>query len=314
VERGTTDEHGPGRPGGRDRPARPFDATLKHLFDIDPRAWLAYVGLPADAPAAVIDADLSTVLAEADKVVRVDGPSPWLAHVELQATYDPALPARLLQYSALLHRRHGLPVASLVVLLRPDADGPAIGGTLELAWPGARYLTFDYGVVRTWRQPVERVLSGGLATLPLAPLADIAPEDLPDVIRRVDERLGREAEPSQGATIMTALVVLLGLRYTREVTRRMLDTIRGIEESHGYQLILERGLARGLAEGEARGRAEGEAAEARRLLLRLGTRKLGPPDRATADAIAALADRERLERMADRLLDASSWAEVLAAP
>ena len=50
------------------RPSRPFDATLKHLVEADPAAWLAFLGLPVDVPAATIDADLSTVLAAADKV------------------------------------------------------------------------------------------------------------------------------------------------------------------------------------------------------------------------------------------------------
>ncbi len=116
------------RRGGQN--AKPFDATTKHLLDVDPRAWLGYVGLPVAGPVVVIDADLSTVLAEADKVVRVEGQMPWLVHLELQASYDAALPTRLLQYNVLLHRRHGLPVASVAVLLRSEADGPAMSAPL----------------------------------------------------------------------------------------------------------------------------------------------------------------------------------------
>ena len=44
---------------------------------------------------------MSTVTAEADKVIRVDGPEPWLVHIELQTGFDRALPRRLLRYNAL---------------------------------------------------------------------------------------------------------------------------------------------------------------------------------------------------------------------
>lgn len=84
------------QPSDARRPARPFDATLKHLVELDPAAWLAYLGLTA-GPADVIDADLSTVLAEADKVIRVGGPSPGLVQLEFQASYDRTLGERLLQ-------------------------------------------------------------------------------------------------------------------------------------------------------------------------------------------------------------------------
>ncbi len=75
----------------------------------------------------------------------------------------------MLHYNVSLHRRHGLPVASVVVLLRPEADGPLLTGGVDLAWSGTPCLSFAYRVVRTWEQPVEAVLAGGLGTLPLAP-------------------------------------------------------------------------------------------------------------------------------------------------
>ena len=170
------------RRGARD--TKPFDATTKHLLESDPGAWLRFVGLPTDAPVVAVDADVSTIIAAADKVLRVADPAPWLAQVELQASYDPSLPTRRLHYNVSLLRRHGLPVASAIVLLRPEADGPSMTGALDLAWSGTPYLSFAYRVVRTWEQPVEGILAGGLGTLPLAPIADVSPAALPDVLRR----------------------------------------------------------------------------------------------------------------------------------
>src|SRR4051794_30323038 len=187
------------------RGPRPFDATTRRLIENDPAGWLRYVGLPVDGPVHPIDSDLSTVLAEVDKVLRVDAPSPWLAHLELQTSRDRELPVRLFQYHALLHYRHGLPVASTVILLRPDADGRELTVPLELFGPtGEPTITFRFRVVRVWEQSVDALLQGGVGTLPLAPLANIEPAQLPDVIQQIDTRLQRDAEPGVARDLWAA--------------------------------------------------------------------------------------------------------------
>jgi hypothetical protein len=54
---------------------RPFDATMRELFELEPAAWLEFLGVPVPDPGqvTVIDSNLSTVTAEADKVVYVGG-------------------------------------------------------------------------------------------------------------------------------------------------------------------------------------------------------------------------------------------------
>src|SRR2546430_1028632 len=138
--------------------ATPFDATTKHLVEMEPGDWIEYAGLPR-APVDVIDADLATVSSEADKVLRVRETEPWLLHLEFQSSYERDLGDRVLQYSVLLYRRHHLRVTSIIVLLRPEADGPAMTGAVQLYRPDGRcYLDFSYDVVRSWQKPVEEVL------------------------------------------------------------------------------------------------------------------------------------------------------------
>lgn len=60
--------------------------------------------------------------------------------------------------------------------------------------------------------------------------------------------------------------------------------------------------------------AEGEANGIRKVLLRQGGKKFGAPDESTRAVLSAIEDEERLERMAEAILAASSWAEVLAVP
>src|SRR5207249_1608460 len=163
-------------------------------------------------------ADLSTVTAAADKVLRVRAPAPWLAHVEMQSSRDSELPDRHLEYNVLLKRRHRLPVRSIIVLLRPEADGPELTGLLEHWLPEEDwYLRFRHRVVRVWEKPVEGVLAGGLATLPLAPLSDVSAAALPGVIRRMEQRVRREASPEEAGRLWTATYVLSGLRYRAAV-------------------------------------------------------------------------------------------------
>src|SRR5438132_8203951 len=171
--------------------AKRYDAAVKHLLEAYPDDWMRFVGLPGGPRVEAVDSDLSTITTEADKVFRVRDRGSWLLHLELQAGRDQQLPRRVLRYNILLEARHDSPVQSVVVLLRPQADGRELSGVIQHELPnGRRYLEFRYDVVRTWQQPVEQVLTGGLGTLPLAPLTNVARSSLPEVVRRMDERLG----------------------------------------------------------------------------------------------------------------------------
>lgn len=279
--------------------AKPFDVTVKHLLEAYPGAWLAYLGLNATGPVDLIDADLATVSAEADKMMRVNDALPWLVHVELQASYDPTLGQRLLRYNVLLDSRHGLPVQSVAVLLRPTADGSALTGRVERRLPGRRrYLEFEYDVVRVWEQPVETALAGGLGTLPLAPLADVSPAALPAVIRRMDERVSREASVAEAALLWTATYLLMGLRYHPDTTKQLLQGVRAMRESSTYQAIV----------------IEGRIEEAQTILLRQGRKRFGPPDPRTIATLEAITELGRLERLSERLLEVSNWDELLTTP
>jgi Domain of unknown function (DUF4351) len=58
---------------------------------------------------------------------------------------------------------------------------------------------------------------------------------------------------------------------------------------------------------------EGREEEARRLLLRYGTRRFGTPNAALIAAIEAIQDVDRLESLTDRIFDATAgdWNDLL---
>jgi hypothetical protein len=300
--------------------SKPFDATTRQLIELGPADWLAYLGIPVPDPTrvTVIDSNLSTFTADADKVIRVDDPIPWIERIELQASRDVRLDKRWHGYSTLRERRHQVPVRTSLVLLRPAADGPELTGKLELRYPsGEVYDTFLCDVVRVWEQPVEAVLACGPTVLPLTPVSRVEREDVPGVLLAISRRLERETTPEQAAALWGATRILMGLWYEEaqvdaiiEGVSAMMYGIRGIEESSVYQGILRRGEAKGRAEGEALGLVEG----AREALLRLGRRKLGPPSEPVEARIATLADLDRLHDLIDHLLDVSSWDELVPSP
>jgi predicted transposase YdaD len=285
---------------------RPFDVATKRLIADDPKGWLSWVGLTVDGPVQPLESDVSTVLADVDKVFRVEAASPWIAHLEVQVSHDPRLPSRLLQYYALLRHRYTRPVESTIVLLRPEADGPELlSGRLEQhGMAGNLVISFWFRVVRLWERPVDELLSGGIGILPLAPLADVERDRLPAVIRRIDERFAEEASPSDVGDLWSATLVLLGLRYDEHEARQLLRGVRGMRESSTYQAILEEGRV----EGEIRGRV----VQARRDVLELGTEKFGPPGTAVVERLDRIENPDILGHLLRGILRASTWQELLA--
>jgi hypothetical protein len=71
-----------------------------------------------------------------------------------------------------------------------------------------------------------------------------------------------------------------------------------MRESVTYQAILE----------------EGAVLTLRRTLLTLGPERFGKPDAATGQAVKAITDLKRLDRLVKRLLKVSGWHDLLATP
>jgi hypothetical protein len=242
--------------------------------------------------------------------LRVADPVPRIEHLELQASRDLRLADRAHVYSTLLGYQHQVPMRTSLVLLRREADGPELSGQLEQQLPNEDvYCWFRYDIVRVWERPVEEILTAGLPVLPLAPISNVANGELPGMLVAISERLIRETNPDQAATLWTATKVLMGLKYPKELVDEitqgvsiMILGIRGIEESSVYQDIFAKGEAKGLVE------------EARLAILRLGCKKLGQFEEGVRATIDAIDDVEYLNSLLDRILDVSSRDELLSVP
>jgi hypothetical protein len=273
----------------------PLDDTLKHLTELSPQDWVVRGGWSA-APATLIDADIATITGAADKVIRVAGPPDWLLSVDFQAGHDTlAKLPDLLLYNSALFKRHGLRVRSLLVLLHPGTDSPRLTGLYERGFTGEPFdVALRYHILRVWQVPSETWLAGGLGQVPLAPLGNVQPAQLPVVIAQMKERLDREAPPTQ-ADLWSATYLLMGMRYEQALIETLLQGVTAMEESVTYQAILRKG----------------KAEEARNILLLQGRARFGEPSSEAVAALEALTDVQKLEELTVRLLQATSWQELL---
>ncbi len=293
-----------------------FDVATKELVWDDPADWLRQYGVGPPGPVDVIDSDITTLTAAADKVLRVGGPNPYLVNIELHSYHQTDLVRTLWFRQVALDYRHNLPVVTVLVLLSKEANSPSLSGSYERQAPdGLVTNRYNYLVVRLWTEDPDVYLSAGVALVPLAPLADVKEESLPGLVQRMAARINAESAP-RAAKLWTATCLLMGLRYSEELVTQVLEGVANMTQSTTYQAILKEGRNEGLVEGRKEGLVEGRLTGERQLLIRLGTKRFGPPDAATLAAIEAIQDLDRLESLGERILEpeVQNWDELLRTP
>lgn len=290
--------------------AKPFDAALNALIDTRPEDWAAFlaarIGIPP-GPSEVIDTDLS-VTAQADKLFRINGPSPALIHLEVESSSRRGKPDKLMWYNTLvryqLPERERVPVYSVLMLLRPQAHADDQTGVHHVRGVGGEVIhEFRYTVLRVWQEAADTFLNAGPVFAPFALLTDEAAADMPGVFGRFVGRLQQAGLPDtvEGVVLNNGFV-LSGLRYDPDRMRAMFMSLESIiEDSSTAQWLIRKG------------EAKGELQATRRLLLHQGTRKFGPESTAEG-RLNTITDLARLERIGDRILDATSWDDLLATP
>ncbi len=291
--------------------SKPFDASPKALLQYGPEDWPAFLGVRASS-VEIVDADVSTVTAAADKVLLLRAENGnRIQHFDFQSGPDALLPRRTHSYNALLEDRHDLPVESIVVLLAGKANLRSINGEYDRKLPGEsqHYLRFRYRVIRVWEVPVETILNAGPSVLPLAPISDVRRDQLQAVVKRVEERFASMGDLSKVGELWTATKVLMGLRYDRVLTEQLLRGVRAMKESVTYQAIVEEGVQK----GHHKGLLEGKLQEARQLLLKIGNDQYdGPPNPKQLQELEAITEVTQLENLAVRVSHVNNWSELLA--
>ena len=267
-------------------------------------------------------------------------PSPTWSTSSLQSSHETTLARTLWYRQVALDYRHDLPVLTVLVLLRKEANSPSLTGRYDRHMPDGRLTNrYDYHVVRLWREGVEGFLTGGVGLVPLAPLADITEDSLPSLVQHMAKRINGEPR-SRAAKLWTATFLLMGLRYSDELTDSLLEGVQNMRGGSTPSLARgppSSGPRRTCSWGCAIGRIDrfaprrGSAARIERPTrgscgmagsprpngcCSQGEIRFGVPEARTRSAIEAIQDIERLERMSKRILDAEihDWDGLLDEP
>jgi predicted transposase YdaD len=267
----------------------------------DPPGWMKRFGIAPLGRVKEIDSGITTLTASADKVFRVGGKKPYLINFEFQSSHQTALERTLWFRQVALDHRHNLPVLTVLILLRKEANSPSLTGLYQRDMPDGRPTNrYHYQVVRLWKEDPEPYLSTSVSLLPLAPLTAVSQRDMARVVQLMKDRIDRESKP-RAAMLWTASYLLMGLRFSDEVAVRLLAGVQSMKESTMYQRVL------------MEGHQEGRLIEAHRFLIRLATKRFGEPEANTVATLEAIQDADRLEALGEKLMEGGlrGWGDLL---
>lgn len=285
---------------------KPADIGGKRLISLAPDAWVRWVTQQPDLVAReIIGADFQWISRENDALIKVSSPThgEFLVLTELQLRYRSTLPARMHAYSALAREKYGLPVYAVLINILSVGQSTIVPDCFEQEFLGQRTIQ-DYRVVNLWEVPVESVFEQSLVSLmPFVPMLQGGAEE--QVIRQAVQVLQQDPDLSELESLLAFFAsFVLDTELVAQIMRWDMTVLR---ESPWYQEIHQQGLQQGIQQGEQRGSLQ----EARSLVLRQLTRRLGnlPPNlRAPIEALSLT----QLESLSEALLDFQTMADLEA--
>jgi predicted transposase/invertase (TIGR01784 family) len=269
-----------------------YDNTCKYLaenFTEDIASWLigSRVTLtelnPTELNVEPIRADSLILLTNEDLIL----------HVEFQTIPNSNIPFRMTDYRLRAYRKfpHKRMKQIVIYLMRTQSD-LVYETVFELE--NTRH---QFEVIRLWEQPASMFLE----SQGLYPFATLAQTDEPEsILRTVAARIEEIGAGRVQADLAATASILAGLVLNRDLVKQILrrDIMR---ESVIYQDILE--------EGEIKSEGKWRFEEAKGLVLRQLTRKLGNINPNLLAKIEAL-PLERVESLGEDLLDFTAIADL----
>jgi len=254
-----------------------------------------------------------------DNLFRVrDGALEAAVHVEIEREWRPAIARRLFDYATAAVAATGLPVWSVVLLLRPGGRPPSVAGEYRLPGIGGDAFVFRYHVVSLWQLDARAMLGQlGLRGAPFCVAMHGADEEL--VRGAVAEVRGGSGglTGDEQQTTMQLLYIMTAAILGSGTARRIFHMESLIQDPNVQELIREwedkgrvEGRVEGRREGQREGRDTGRAEEARRLLYKvLAVRSFAvPPD--VRVRIDAEPDVARLEAWLETAVTAGALGDV----
>lgn len=260
-------------------------------------------------------------LREADLVAEVrttaGEPELLLIHLEVQTERERGFEARMFQYYALLWLRYRLPIFPVVVYLMARAGGLTEQEYRATLW-GREVLRFCYqSVALPDLDAGEYVASGNPVAAALAALMERG-KTLEGLTLRalMMQRVAQgELDPARKFLLVNLIETYFALAadeadaFSRLLAREEFTEVREMQVTWADKMM-EKGVEKGLEKGRQEGRQEGLLEGRRSALLRLMSQKFGPLPLQVTERIQALDSAPDLDAYLDRLLSATSLAEM----
>jgi predicted transposase YdaD len=284
--------------------AKVSDIGGKRLLGLSPDAWAKWVTQQDDVVALeILGSDFQWVSRENDVLMKVHSPihGDFLILTELQLRYTTKMPLRMRVYAALAQEKYGLPVYPVLVNILLPSDPSIVCDRFESEFLGLQARQ-DFHVINLWEVDAEMVFEQALDTLlPFVPILKDGGNE--QTVRRALVQLQQNEQ-------LVELESLLGffasfVLETELVQQIMRWDVTVLRESPWYLEIQQESEQVGEQRGEQRGRTE----EARSLILRLLTRRVGILPSEIRSQVESL-NLEKLESLGEALLDFSSSADL----
>jgi predicted transposase/invertase (TIGR01784 family) len=269
-----------------------YDNTCKYLaenFPEDISSWLIGERVtltelkPTELSVDPIRADSMILLTNEDLIL----------HLEFQTDPDDEIPFRMIDYRVRAYRKFPTKrMRQIVIYLRKTSSERVHQTAFEI-----ENTLHRFEVIRLWEQPTSIFLE----SVGLYPFASLTQTDEPEsILRSVAAKIEDIAASKIQSNLAATASILAGLVLDKNLVKQILrrDNMR---ESPIYQDIL--------AEGEVKGKTQGRIEEAKGLVIRQLTRKLGNVSPKLLAKIEAL-PLERVESLGEDLLDFTSISNL----
>ncbi|TEB05673.1 putative transposase, YhgA-like [Pelotomaculum schinkii] len=236
----------------------------------------------------------------------------YLMLVEFQTRPDREMSMRMMEYTAIHHRRYGKPVYPVVVNL----TGRGIKERYSFDCLDLTVMSFKYHQVNLRElSGTEYLYRGLIGLIPFVPL--MKHRELPEkVLEKCAQRLESEVpDEEERSTMYLALGVMASLKFPKNLILRVLEVSR-MENSPLFDGIREeweaRGIEKGRIEGERRGEIRGELRGRLDLLFDLIETKFGAVPDSLREQLIALKEPDAIKEVVRKAVSSGTIEEFIA--
>jgi predicted transposase YdaD len=292
--------------------AKVADIGGKRLLGLAPDTWAKWVTQRCDVIALeILGSEFQWVSRENDVLMKAKSSThgEFLILTELQLRYTNHMPLRMRAYVGLAEETYRLPIYPVLVNILPPSPKTTISDRFESNFLGIQARQ-DYRVINLWEIDAELVFEQLLdPLLPFVPILKNGGNQ--QTVRRALIRLQQNEQLVELESLLGFFAsFVLETELVQQIMRWDMTVLR---ESPWYIELQregeQRGLELGKAEGKAEGKVEGKVEEAKLLILRQLTRKLGALTADIETQVKSL-DLPQLETLGEALLDFAHLSDL----